>query len=292
VNAPLTDEEQRYRDGLAFPALARWTERRIWRRADLLVTVSRALQRHVERAGVAPGKVRLLPNAVDARLFHPDAGNERRLRRRLRLDGRFVVGFTGSFKIWHGVDVLLEAFARLHGEDSSCHLLLVGDGPMRAALERDTRRLGLEQAVTFAGAVPHDEVPGYLTVMDVAVAPYPALGDFYYSPLKLYEYMAAGRPVVASRIGQVAEVVRDGATGLLYEPGDGAELVRCLRRLRGDERLRAELAGNARIACAENSWSRSAARVVAWVEPLLDRKTPVPAPASEGRVRERVETPC
>jgi len=279
VNAPLTDEEQRYREGLAFPSLARWAERRIWRRADLLVAVSQALQRHVERAGVAPGKVRLLPNAVDSRLFQAGDSEPVALRSRLRLDGRFVVGFTGSFKVWHGVDILLEAFGRLHGEDGSAHLLLVGDGPMREGLERDTRRLGLEGAVTLAGAVPHEEVPRYLAAMDVAVAPYPALGDFYYSPLKLYEYMAAGRPVVASRIGQVADVVRDGVTGLLYEPGNGEELLRCLRRLRSDRRLRAELGVNARLACEENTWSRSAARVVEWVEPLRDRKTLVHAAA-------------
>ena len=305
VNAPLTDEEQRYREGLAFPSLARWAERRIWRRADLLVAVSQALQRHVERAGVVPGKVRLLPNAVDSRLFQAGDSEQVALRSRLRLDGRFVVGFTGSFKVWHGVDILLEAFGRLHGEDGSAHLLLVGDGPMREGLERDTRRLGLEGAVTLAGAVPHEEVPRYLAAMDVAVAPYPALGDFYYSPLKLYEYMAAGRPVVASRIGQVADVVRDGVTGLLHEPGNGEELLLALRRLRSDERLRAELGSNARIACAENTWSRSAARVVEWVEPLLRAEGARPPGRMERRLRaggaggaggasaaERVRTPC
>ncbi len=303
VNAPLTDEEERYREGLASPSLARWAERRIWRRADLLVAVSRALQGHLTRAGVAPEKVRLLPNAVDPRLFQTAQSEQVALRSRLRLDGRFVVGFAGSFKVWHGVDTLLQAFARLHGEDGSVHLLLVGDGPMRGALEEDTRRLGLEGAVTLAGPVPHEEVPRYLAVMDIAVAPYPALGDFYYSPLKLYEYMAAGRPVVASRIGQVADVVRDGVTGLLYEPGNGEELLLALRRLRSDERLRAELGSNARIACEENTWSRSAARVVEWVEPLLRAEGARPRGRMERSVRagrfpggasaaERVRTPC
>ncbi len=269
VNAPLTYEETKYREGLTFPSLARWAERRIWRRADLLIGVSQALRSHFEKAGVTPGSVRILPNAVDTSLFCTELDNTP-FRSRLKLSGRFVVGFVGSFKAWHGVDFLLKVFARLYGDDASFHLLLVGDGPMRAVLEEETRRLGLQGAVTFVGNVPHEEVPRYLEVMDVAVSPYPALEDFYFSPLKLYEYMAGSRAIVASRIGQVAEVVADGFTGLLYKPGDSEGLIRCIRQLRSDERLRRLLGQNARIACSSNTWSQSAARVVDWVEPLLD----------------------
>jgi glycosyltransferase involved in cell wall biosynthesis len=190
----------------------------------------------------------------------------------MNLDGRFVVGFVGSFKAWHGVEFLFKAFARLRGEDPPYHLLLVGDGPMRAALEDETRRLGLQGAVTFVGSVPHEDVPRYLAVMDVAVAPYPPLGDFYYSPLKLYEYMAAGRAIVASKIGQVGEAVADSLTGLLYEPNDVEGLLHCLRRLRNDEQLKRDLGKNARIACSKNTWSESAARVLSWVDPLLEQK--------------------
>jgi glycosyltransferase involved in cell wall biosynthesis len=272
VNSPLTYEEERYREGLAFPSFARWAERRIWRRADLLLAVSEALRSHFEKAGAAARNIRILPNAVDAGLFATEV-DEVSLRSRLGLGGRFVVGFVGSFKAWHGLDFLLQAFARLHAEDPSFHLMLIGDGPMRATLEEEARRLGLKEAVTLVGSVPHEEVPRYLSVIDVAVAPYPVLEDFYYSPLKLYEYMAGSRAVVASRIGQVTEVVADGLTGLLYKPGDREGLIQCIRRLRTDETLRRELGKNARIACSKNTWSQSAGRVVDWVAPLLDHKT-------------------
>jgi glycosyltransferase involved in cell wall biosynthesis len=271
VNAPLTYEEQYYRDGVSFPTLARWAERHIWRRADLLIAVSQAFYSHFDEARVAQEKVRILPNAVDTSLFRIEGGDDS-LRRRMNLDGRFVVGFVGSFKAWHGVEFLFKAFVRLRGEDPSYHLLLVGDGPMRAALEDETRRLGLQGAVTFVGSVLHEDVPRYLAVMDVAVAPYPPLGDFYYSPLKLYEYMAAGRAIVASKIGQVGEAVADSRTGLLYKPNDVEELLHCLRRLRNDEQLKRDLGNNARIACSKNTWSESAARVLSWVEPLLAQK--------------------
>jgi len=271
VNSPLTYEEQTYRGGFAFPSLARWVERRTWRRADLLVGVSQAMCKHFEEAGVRARKVEILPNAVDTRLFRQEA-DDAGLRSRLKPDGRFVVGFVGSFKAWHGVDFLLRAFTWLRGKDASYHLLLVGDGPLRAELEQETRRLGLEEAVTLVGSVPHEEVPRYLALMDVAVAPYPALEDFYFSPLKLYEYMASSRAVVASRIGQVAEVIADGLTGLLYEPGNEDELIACVGRLREDESLRRELGQSARMACSKNTWRQSAERVVGWVDPLLQHR--------------------
>jgi glycosyltransferase involved in cell wall biosynthesis len=268
VNSPLTQEEQKYRGWSLFHAFARWAERCIWRRADMLVAVSRVLCSHFEEAGVKGRKIEILPNAVDTRLFHPEV-DDSALRTRLKPCGRFVVGFVGSFKVWHGVDFLLEAFTRLRKEDASYHLLLVGDGPRRAELEERTQRLGLQEAVTLVGNVPHEEVSRYLALMDIAVAPYPAVDDFYFSPLKLYEYMACSRAVIASRIGQVAEVITDGFTGLLYEPGNQEALIACILRLRADESLRRELGQNARMACSKNTWRRNAEQVVRWVEPLL-----------------------
>ena len=288
VNSPLTYEEQKYRDGSVFSSLARRAERRIWQRADLLVAVSEALRSHFEEAGVASKKIRILPNAVEPGLFRADQDGAS-VRGRLKLEGQFVIGFLGSFKAWHGVELLLRAFARLRAEDASSHLLLVGDGPMRPALEEEARRAGLEHAVTLVGSVPHEEVPSYLHAMDVAVAPYPPLKDFYYSPLKLYEYMAAGRAIVASRIGQVGEVLSDGITGMLCEPGDAQALIGCIRRLQHNEGLRNELGRNARMACAKNTWRQSAEQVIAWVEPLLrhetrDYATSPQHPACEGRM--------
>ena len=256
VNAPLAYEQKQYRAGLTCPPLARWVERSIWRRADLVLAVSEPLRRWLEKARVDSGRVRTLPNAVDTRLFHRDLDSQA-IRRRLNLEGRFVVGFAGSFRSWHGVEFLVSAFRDFHGADPSTHLLLVGDGPLRPRIEKAIREAGLEQAVTFAGAVAHEKVPLYLAAMDAAVAPYPALEEFYYSPLKLFEYMAAGRAVVASRVGQVADVVEDGKTGLLFEPGDRQSLVQCLRRLKQDATLGSDLGKRAHAACSERTCASS-----------------------------------
>jgi glycosyltransferase involved in cell wall biosynthesis len=273
VNAPLVYEQQHYR-GLAFSTLARRIERLIWQRADLVFVVSEVLRRHLENAGVPAERVLVLPNAVDPSLFRADV-DATPLRRRLKLEGRFVVGFVGTFKPWHGIDLLASAFRDLRQIDPSMHLLLVGDGPLRPSLEEEVVKAGLREAVTFTGHVPHKEMPQYLAAMDVALAPYPALDELYYSPLKLFEYMVTGRAVVASRAGQVAELVVDGETGLLFEPGDRRGLVECVLRLRRDATLRQELGRRASEACRACTWSSNAARVVHWAELFMKQEKPL-----------------
>src|SRR5206468_967242 len=135
----------------------------------------------------------------------------------------FVVGFVGHMRPWHGLPLLVDAFELLHRERPNSRLLLVGDGPERQPTAAVLAARGLSDAVTFAGNVPHERVAAMLTSMDAAVAPYPA-GDFYFSPLKVFEYMAAGLPIAASAIGQLATLLRDQQTALLCPPGDAAAL--------------------------------------------------------------------
>src|SRR5438067_10471983 len=122
---------------------------------------------------------------------------------------------------WHGVEILPALLERLAQDHPNLSLVLTGDGPLRGDLERDVWERGLCRAVSFTGSLPQPEVAELIRHFDVALAPYPPLEhDFYFSPLKLFEYMGCGTPVVAAGLGQIAEVVRDGETGLLYPPGD------------------------------------------------------------------------
>ncbi|HLW99167.1 MAG TPA: glycosyltransferase family 4 protein [Candidatus Acidoferrales bacterium] len=273
VNAPLVYEQQQYRAGFAFPPLARRVEQSIWKKADLLIAVSGSLRSQMERSGVDPGRIQVLPNGVNPELFHLGSSGKE-LRKRLKLNGHFTVGFVGTFRPWHGVELLLDTFQDLHQADPLTHLLLVGDGPLRPRFEEQVRNAGLHAAVTFAGRVSHNIVPQFLAAMDVAVAPYPALEEFYYSPLKLFEYMAAGRAVVASRVGQVAELLTDGEDSLLFEPGDRASLLHCLQRIRKDSALRAELGRRATAVGSEHTWNRNAEKVIRWVQPLIHQHLP------------------
>jgi glycosyltransferase involved in cell wall biosynthesis len=258
VHAPLAWEGTRYRRQ-ALPEAAETLEELAFLTAPLVVTNSRELRDQLVDAGVRPGKVEVVVNGVDVDLFTEDG-----LARREGLDGKVVLGFVGSLKAWHGVDVLISAF-RCLAEDPRFHLLVVGDGP----LAKDLRALGeeLPGRVSVVGAVPQDDVPAYVRAMDIAVAPYPPLDRFYFSPLKVLEYMAVGRAVVASRIGQNVDLIRDGQTGLLIPPGDAAALADAARELAADERLRRDLgAAAATETRASHTWKQRAAEIVELAE--------------------------
>lgn len=279
VNAPLVYEQKIYR-GLSFPKAARAVERFVWMKASVVIGVSNSLGRELEAAGVLAANILVMPNGVDPESFQAgrDAGD---LRERLNLRGRFVVGLVGTFKAWHGTALLLTAFAIVHRGDPSTHLLLVGDGPFRCSLEQQAKELGVEDAVTFTGNVPHEHVAQYISALDVAVLAYPPLDQPYYSPLKLFEYMAAGRAIVATSAGQAAEILSDGYTGLLCEPGDAHGLARCITCLQLNPTLLSRLGRNAREACRHYTWLNNAERITSRVELTLESRKGLSAVSEE-----------
>jgi glycosyltransferase involved in cell wall biosynthesis len=228
-----------------------------FRRADAILCVSEAAKGLLsQQYGVDPGKIFVLPNGVDLAHFERGA-DPAETRRRLGLGSDPVIGFAGSFRQWHGLDLLLESFSCLLADEPSARLLLVGDGPARGALEAQIDRLRLAGRVVITGFVPQAQVPDYLHVLDVAALPYPHLQqEIWFSPLKMFEYMAAGRAIVASRAGQIASVLEDGRTGVLVKPGDTAELTAALLALIRSPERRAELGGLARQAAAGHSWEQ------------------------------------
>jgi glycosyltransferase involved in cell wall biosynthesis len=285
VNAPLRHERARTK-GLALDAVARLVERRLFSASDAVLTVSTALRHHALEQGACPARTLVLPNAVDTRRFAPgarrhasgDRGASVRSPVRARLGlatDAFVVGFAGSLKPWHGTDALLDAFAQMKDHVPGARLLIVGEGPQGDALRTRAAGLGIGRDVIFTGRVAHDEMPELLAAMDVAVAPYLEVPDFYFSPLKLYEYMASGLAIVASDAGEIAALVRDGQSGLVCPPGDVAALCSALLRLAHDAGLRARLGAAARREVERHTWSENA-RIVAHLAAALslDRRTP------------------
>jgi glycosyltransferase involved in cell wall biosynthesis len=254
INSPLRLEQKQYRS-LHLGSTARAIERVLFFSATLVVGVSQAVVDYVIRQSGRTGPTLVLPNGVDLELFGS-------LRRR-SIPGKFTVGFVGSLKPWHGIENLLEAFATLAGESPEYHLLVVGDGPLREWLDAFVRRSSLTSRVSLIGSVEKKRIPEMLAQMQVAVAPYPEIADFYFSPLKLFEYMAAGCAIVASNIGQAGEILLDGKNALLTRPGSAADLVEKIRLLRDDARLREAISRTARReAFRKHSWDNRVATVL------------------------------
>ncbi len=257
VNAPLIEEQAEHR-GLVDRANAERVAERVFGAATVLIAVSEAIAAHLERYPATRGRVHVLPNGVNPDRF--PAGLKPAYPAQ---PGTFTVGFVGTLKPWHGLAVLVEAFALLHRRDPKSRLLIVGDGPERENLVADLSARKLLEAVHLTGAVASGQVPGWLASMDVAVAPYPKLLHFYFSPLKVFEYMATGRPVVASRIGQLARLIEDEVTGLLCPAGDPAALAAALDRLRREPELRARLGQAARASVLrDHTWHMIAQRIL------------------------------
>lgn len=257
VNALMSEEARAFR-GLSDYDSAVRIEREVLTGTGHVFCVSEELRQAIIARGVEPGRVEVLPNGYDSRLFHPQTGAS--TRRALGLEKRFVVGLVGSLKPWHGLRVLLESFRRFASARRNPALLIVGDGPEASAIG-DFQRENPQLEVVYAGAVAHEEVPRLIAAMDVAVAPYQIDGAFYFSPMKLYEYMAMKRPVVASGLGQVAELISDGRTGILCEPGDVDGFAEAFARLSRSAVLRERLGANARAAVARRTWDFNARRI-------------------------------
>lgn len=256
VNAPIADERARH-FGLELVDDAHAAERAALREARV-VAVSDPLAAWARENGAAETLV--VPNGADTLGLDPAIWDPLRpgIRRELGFGEQVVVGFTGSLKPWHGVEVLLDAVASL----SPWHpvgLLIVGDGPGRAVTCAAMRTLPPGVTAVATGAVPAGEVARYLAAMDISVAPYTPGGTFYFSPLKVTEAMAAGRAVVASDFPPVRDLL--GGTGVLVPPGNSTRLAEALESLVGDAdtRRRLGLAARAR-AVVHLDWAQVAER--------------------------------
>lgn len=256
VNAPLFDERSRY-GGLALKALARWSETYVWRSADRVLPVTEVLAKRIRQANVVPDRVTVIPNGI-----HPDKFDvvldRLEAKKRLGLQDRVVLGFTGFVREWHGLERVVHIVARNPGER---HLLIVGDGPARASIERLAAALDLTSRVTITGVVDRERVADYVAAFDIALQP-----DVvpYASPLKLFEYLGLGRAVVAPDTENIREVLRHEHDALLFDPQEDDGFADAVERLCRDEALRRDIAANARRTIYERgyTWDNNARKII------------------------------
>jgi glycosyltransferase involved in cell wall biosynthesis len=277
INAPAVELALYFDEHVHLPYVAGWLEGLKLRRADAVITVSTALREHlIDRhrlRGWAADKIAVVPNGADLASFQPDTAPSPLARRLLGGpggpdgSGEVVVGFVGSFQKFHGIELLVDMALRVAELRPRVRFLLVGDGPGAAPARRRLAPLG--ERVVATGAVPHAEVPGLVAAFDVGVLPETS---FYACPLKVIEWMAAGKAVVAPCYGPLSEVLAGGEEGLLFPPRDLEALVGAVLRLVDHPRLRHRLAGAAAArARASMSWNDNARRVVAVLDQARGR---------------------
>lgn len=257
VNA-LFSLEKEQRGELAYPRLTRRFENSTLRAAVQVLPVSRRLLKDIVAFGIPEKRVTLMMNAVDLDLF--DARLHASGKR--ELEGVFRIGVVSGFRRYHGLTTLLRALGILRHEVPGACVRLIGEGPMKAEVEAEAAQLGLNDSIEITGAVPHRSVPALLADCDVCVAPFEGGRNQYNCPMKLFEYIALKVPVVASRWGEIGEILGDGETALLHEPGSSRDLASKLLLVHQDPegaRRRAEAA----FSIARNhTWRGHARRIL------------------------------
>lgn len=270
VNAPLAEERGRF-GGLGLPWLARWAEGRVWRGADFVLPVTEVLAGHVAAAGAARERIEVIPNGINQSHF-ADAPPPETAKRQLGLDGALVLGFTGFVRDWHGVDRVIRWMAT-DDAPANAVLMVVGDGPVRADLERLAAELAVAGRVRFTGVIPRDRVPEHVASFDVALQPAVVA---YASPLKLFEYLALGKAVVAPRQPNIEEILVHEDNALLFDAAAPGALEQALTRLCADAGLRRRLAAAAAATIVKRdlTWLGNARRVTELAGRALGRAAP------------------
>jgi glycosyltransferase involved in cell wall biosynthesis len=242
--------------------------------ATRIIVVSEALRAQLLERGIPADRIQVNPNGVDPGYFYPGRGRALG-REQLRVEpDEVLVGFVGSFSLWHGIEILQEAIIRLLSNGPPCRVrfVLMGDGLLHGEMRSALAAYETKGEVIFTGPLPRDKIAEYLDASDILVSPHIPMPDgsrFFGSPTKLFEYMAMGKGIIASRLEQLAEVLEHDQTAWLITPGNVDELVEGILRLALDPAKRESLGSAARrAAVARHSWAQN----VAWA--LVDMPSP------------------
>jgi glycosyltransferase involved in cell wall biosynthesis len=261
VNAPLAEERARF-GNLKLKRLGHWSENFVWRRADRVVPVTQVLAGHVRTGGADPSRIVVIPNGIDLAEF-PEALAARQAPEGA---GQLTLGFVGFVRDWHGLDGVVCAIAAWQGAPRLA-LTVVGEGPARPGLEKLAAELGIAERVRFTGLATREEIPRLTAEFDIALQP---ASVPYASPLKVFEYMAAGRAIIAPDQPNLREVLEHERTALLFAPGDRDAMWQAVLRLATDAALRTRIgtAARAEILAQDRTWAGNARRVVGLFEEL------------------------
>ena len=235
VNSPLYEEREEY-GGIALKRLARWSEYYAWRNADVVLPVTHVLAEFIKRAGVPDKRISVIPNGVDTSRFNPALFTERLPE----LKGKCVIGFVGFCREWHHLDKVMSSLSSLKRDDII--FLLVGDGPVLSDLKELAKELKFEKQFISTGLVSRKEMPYWISQIDIALQP--AVTPWA-SPLKLLEYLAMGKAVLADDSPNIKELLLDGYNAVLFKSGELEDMTNKLNKMILSPDLLAEVSNHA-----------------------------------------------
>lgn len=228
INAPLLEEKRKMSGFSLLDAFQKRRSGKQFASADYLITVSSVLRDHfIRQFQLEEHKVLYLPNAVDPSEVKTDQDLMVRLQKQFGITNKRVIGFIGSMFPYHGVDLLIRAFSKRSSANES--LMLVGDGYVVEELKQLASQLGISAKVIFTGRIPHKEVYSYMALMEICVMP---ASNWYGSPVKIFEYGAMSKPIIAPDNGPVCDVMQNGVDGLLVK--NEVELGNAMKRMLDD----------------------------------------------------------
>ncbi len=235
--------------GVKRPLWGNWLEKYVEAssliEADLVSCVSEEVKEKIISLGVPDGRVIVSPNRVDSSVFHPNVdGNE--IGQKYNLGNKRIIGWTGSFRAFHGLDTVLYAFEKLHCLYPDTVLMLVGDGMEFEKIKTLAYKLNLTDHVILPGRQSFTTVPYFLANFTIALVSAGSAEGFHYSPLKLREYLALGKAVIAPNAGNLSQLFKHGKDLLLYEAGDAEDLAEKMSLLLEHKELRMSLESNAK----------------------------------------------
>ncbi len=255
-NAPADERKQYWGAPLDF--ITHSLEKKILERADAVLVVSTPLKKHYQKLGVGPEKIFVLPNGVNEIRFSPEKVS-RNIRSELNLDGKVVIGFVGNIHKYHGIELLLPLARTFNPSSDNVHFMIVGGESVPNLPLFDPKAEGLDGLFTFIGPISNTEVPDYIAAMDICVLPQ---FMWYGSPMKILEYGAMGKAIVAPDLENIRDILTHGKTALLFDPCNVSALSQAVHDLADDEQLRNCIGTAVRShILAQHTWARNAERI-------------------------------
>ncbi len=253
-----------YWDKVYLTPIVRIIEDTVLSLCEEMVVVTKTIKEECTELGVNEDRIVVTPNAVDPDIFYPGAGGEE-VRKKFKLKGK-IIAYSGSFINFHGMDILQAAIPLILSKTRDVYFILIGDGPMKIDVERFIEKNGWKKHFLLTGCIPIFDVPKYLDASDILIAPYVPLGGtckFFGSSVKQFEYMAMGKGIVASDIGQVGKLLNHEKSAILVEPGNPQALADGILRLIGDEALCKKIGIQARKdVLSKHTWQKNVQKIL------------------------------